>query len=523
MPTVPHHAEHPKDDSILNSPSEIGEPISMTENTHIEATQEAPIGPSDKPAASPPLLPPRPGPGISSNDTKSPIAIFAPSVLEPSISTTLNPEWTRIKRLRSEIWSQRSRVQEMRGSLRDKQDRKATADDNYIQYVRLRGHGVQFGNRTSSDEQTEIDVLFDACVTAREEYGPLEDALNAIETNLSVNEFELDRLERKFYDQPSKPQVPPMLNPGNEDVSSISPSVASTDSGSESGQQFHPLVTQYLSRLGDVDLLRERLDELLEERYMLEEEREKRARVKMKLSDENEEWLANYSHVESGLIEEYENATKEMEKLKKECIGKGLVDATGEPLSLEHLERRTFAGDLDGDAGRESSEYVKFPKLIPQPGNKVTNTLPESLLNVNEPAFISSVRVNRWILDQLRTSPMEVGLLARTFESRYGPINESEKWQSDVLQLWYRDGAQDGWLAGRASSVAITMAPRDTGSSTSSSSLETQIPPWNIAGEISRSPMFSSEDDSVRSVDNPSARKSRRPIQLVKGKEAEHS
>ncbi|KAH9206762.1 hypothetical protein DL95DRAFT_396680, partial [Leptodontidium sp. 2 PMI_412] len=284
-----------------------------------------------------------------------------------------------------------------------------------------------------------------------------------------------------------------MINPRNKDIS-FSPSVASTDSESESGQQFHPLVTQYLSKLGDVDLLRERLDELLEERYILEEEREKRARVKMKLSDENEEWLANYSDVESGLIEEYENATREMDKLKKECIDKGWVDRTGEPLSLEHLERQTFADDLDGDGGREPSEYVKFPKLIPQPGNKVTNTLPESLLDVNEPAFISSVRVNRWILDQLRTSPMEVGLLARTFESRYGPINESEKWQSDVLQLWYRDGAQDGWLAGHASSVVITMAPRDIGYSTSTSSLKTQIPPWDPTGEISQSQMFSSED-----------------------------
>lgn len=410
----------------------------------------------------------------------------------------------------------------MRGSLRDKQDRKATADDNYIQYVRLRGHGVRFGSHTSSDEQTEIDVLFNACVTAREEYGPFEDALNALETSLSVNEFELDRLERKFYDQPFKPQAPPMINPRNKDIS-FSPSVASTDSESESGQQFHPLVTQYLSKLGDVDLLRERLDELLEERYILEEEREKRARVKMKLSDENEEWLANYSDVESGLIEEYENATREMDKLKKECIDKGWVDRTGEPLSLEHLERQTFADDLDGDGGREPSEYVKFPKLIPQPGNKVTNTLPESLLDVNEPAFISSVRVNRWILDQLRTSPMEVGLLARTFESRYGPINESEKWQSDVLQLWYRDGAQDGWLAGHASSVVITMAPRDIGYSTSTSSLKTQIPPWDPTGEISQSQMFSSEDDSVHSADNPSARGARRPIQLVKGKGVENS
>ncbi|KAH7348832.1 hypothetical protein BKA65DRAFT_550897 [Rhexocercosporidium sp. MPI-PUGE-AT-0058] len=509
---LPHDAEHPKVDSIQNSPltNQGG-----AETMHTQATPKAPIVPPAQPPAFPPILPPGPGPGIPSNDTELPFTAFVPTVLKPHISTISSSDWARIKRLRSEIWGQRSRIQEMRASLREKQNRKAAADDDYIQFVRLRGHGVSFGIRASSDDQTEIDFLFNACVAAREDYGPFEDACNTLETKLSINEFELDRLESKFYDQPFQPQIHPLARHGNIESSTTSSSDASTDSESENGQQFHPLVTQYLSKLGDVDILRERLDELLEERYILEEEREKRARVEMKLSDENEEWLANYSDVESGLIEQYEKATQDMEILRKRCIDKGWVDETGEPLSLEHLERQSFVGELDGDGEPEASEYVKFPKLIPQPGSKMANTLPEPLSDECETTFSSFVRVNGWILEQLRTSPLEVGLLARTFESRYGIINEREKWQSDVLQLWYRDGTPYECLEGGASSVVSTNAPHDIGYSSSRSSLETQIPPWDPIGEASRPQMFSSDEDSVYSGQSPPTQRAPRPIRLV--------
>jgi hypothetical protein len=43
------------------------------------------------------------------------------------------------------------------------------------------------------------------------------------------------------------------------------------------------------------------------------------------------------------------------------------------------------------------------------------------------------------MLDKLRSSPLDVNLLARTFESVAGKTRD--EWQLDVLKLWYKDGA----------------------------------------------------------------------------------
>ncbi|KAL2064647.1 hypothetical protein VTL71DRAFT_3785 [Oculimacula yallundae] len=442
-----------------------------------------PIDSNHQPLFPPSTIPSETGPGFSYSSTNTASGIVSQAVGKPDIPMRLKPTWRNIKEVRAEIWGQRSKARELRGSLREKQDKKAVADDRYIQFVRLRGHGIRFSEGSHLDEQSEIQILFNSCVAAREEYGPLEDRLNMLESNLSINEFELDRLETTFYDQSQRPRPPPEMTFEIKSSSSSSSSSTTSESESEEGQAFIPLVADYLSKLGDMDILQERLDELLEERENLEEEREKRARVaelleerddqeaegkkgarmKLRLSDEDEDWLARYSVVETGMIEEYETAKREMEILRKRCVEQNLVDEiTGDPIDFEHRERRAFAEELKDNGESVASEYVRFPKLIPQPGIKLVNSIPESLIKEDaEPTIASSVRVNSWILDQLRTSAMEVGLLARTFESKHGAIKKSDKWQSDVLKLWYRDGAEEAWLKQHTSSLRRSATTQD--------------------------------------------------------------
>lgn len=43
------------------------------------------------------------------------------------------------------------------------------------------------------------------------------------------------------------------------------------------------------------------------------------------------------------------------------------------------------------------------------------------------------VRVDQWILHQLRMSVLDVKLLANTFELEHGNITDEAQWQDDVL------------------------------------------------------------------------------------------
>jgi hypothetical protein len=66
--------------------------------------------------------------------------------------------------------------------------------------------------------------------------------------------------------------------------------------------------------------------------------------------------------------------------------------------------------------------------------------------------------IDQWLLHQLRSSPLDVNFLARTFED-FGDIG-GEKWQFDVLAFWYKDGARNGESHYRVYSSGIsTQAP----------------------------------------------------------------
>ncbi|KAK0118619.1 hypothetical protein ONS96_011709 [Cadophora gregata f. sp. sojae] len=473
--------------------------------------------PNTPPRESPATLQPLrtelgPDQGLVTLDIGAPIIGPELSLIQ---SESISSDWTKIERLRTKIWGHRSRVQEARSVLRLKQQVKAVADDRYIQYVRLHGHGIIFGDHTLSDEQAEVSKLFQACEEARQEYGPLEDNCNALESDLTVLEFQLDCLERKFYDRSSQHPTSLTANYDSTHRSAKQISSSSSDSGSEEAQEYHPLVSQYLSKLGDVDIYRERLDELLEERYILEEEMEKRARVGLRLSDENEQWLANYSQVEAGLIDDLENAENEAEKLKRDCLKQNLVDEDGEPTDQEYQEKLTFAEELN-DAGRnEVSEYVKYPTLLPSPETKLAKSLPTSILFADDAAHIQSVRVNWWILEQVRRSAMEVELLARTHETYHDQITSREKWQTDVLQVWYEDGAQDDWLSARASSLVKTMAPVGTGRTSSISSEDSSSNVCKPASQQFLPRKSFSEDGSIDSRRSHPILNAPRPIHLV--------
>ncbi len=126
----------------------------------------------------------------------------------------------------------------------------------------------------------------------------------------------------------------------------------------------------------------------------------------------------------------------------------------------------TFADDDGLDSGSQTSEYSRHSVLLPTPCTDQQITSPKPS---NKPFTIAS-RINAWLLERLRDSPLDVNLLARTFEGTVG--EPSEGWQIAVLDLWYRDDTLKGWAGFRVyTSSMTTQAPRHSKRSAESSDI----------------------------------------------------
>ncbi len=170
---------------------------------------------------------------------------------------------------------------------------------------------------------------------------------------------------------------------------------------------------------------------MLEEKESLQAEALTRSRVNLSLAPSDLAWLINFPSAEEALLKELEAIEKEKEVVRKQCFEAGLVNEQGDQIDFEEQERHIFQSEASIEAGSERSGYVKFPIIIPPPAAIREPSIPETI----------NQRIDEWLLRQLRSSPLEVNLLARTFESMYGKI-EKDKWQTDVLNCWYIDSKE---------------------------------------------------------------------------------
>jgi hypothetical protein len=437
-------------------------------------------------------------------------------------------EWERIQKLRVENWSLRSQIREIRSNLRQMQRAKSDADDILFRRMTVQGLSLLHGmDNLPSTGQKTLNELLEDCQKARDAYGPLEDDCNRLEDQLSGQEFELDRLEEHFYTRPleeihvmlDKPLTPA----GVEDPQPYSRSFDEEDEEFE----YHPLVSRYLSKMGDLDLTQERLDDLLDEKRGLEEERDKRLRFGLTLDPEDQQWLENAQSAQEDLSEKIRILEKDLEVMKQDCFSRGLVDEDGEPTEFLSQEQRSFDGEEDINPRDQISEYVKYPLLLPIPGMKpryeifseprpdemsertILSSAVYTQKHINLETWNSSSRINEWLLERLRISALDVNLLARTFQDTSGVI--TERWQRAVLRLWFRDGTNrnaDGRLRVYTDSMT-TQAPAISNPSTSQikpdKTYPTKRPP--LSERFSQFSTSSLDDDEVEIVEyNPRRR-----------------
>ncbi|KAH8751871.1 hypothetical protein BGZ57DRAFT_912937 [Hyaloscypha finlandica] len=412
-------------------------------------------------------------------------------------------EWDRIQELRSSNWNLRSQIREMRNNLRELQLEKSRADD--ILFRRLTVQALGFGQGPLPHGQKTLNELMHDCQVARDDYGPLEDDCNRLEDLLNGQELELDRLEEAFYnrlpDEPSILSESPLHLAENDDSQPYSGSVEEE----EEELKYHPLVARYLSRMGDLDLLQERFDDLLDEKRILEEEGDKRLHFGLTLNVEDQQWLEN-AHIQvDELSEKIRFLEKDVEIMKQDCVSRGLVDADGEPVDFQIREQRSFDGEEDLNPLEHRSEYVKYPLLIPHPGMKPRNF--EAGPEPDEKSDFTTIRINEWLLQQLRTSALDVNLLASTFQNLSGAIDD--QWQIAVLKRWYRDDTMGQSNRTRVyTSSMTTQAPLISNSSERLKKPDRVLPGKALPfyGQRSLTSFSSLDDDEMEILDYPRRR-----------------
>lgn len=400
-----------------------------------------------RPPPPPPPPPPLDMPLVSPNHEKS--------------RSKFDAEKVYVDRQRATTFSLRSTVQQIRKVLRQRGDIKAAKDDELFQRVRGHETGARYLSSSKGSALVPLLDLISESQKARDEYGPLEDECLQLEDRLYSEESRLYKLEEIFY---SNWTVIPTGNlEGSFSVAIPQESPTPTEPQQEdfdplchvSTSKFHPLTEKFLSELGDLDLLRERYDDVMEEKEHLEEQRESRKLVKLHLGAEEHEWLKNSTEVQNRLYKEMQAKEQKVDELREECLLRNLVDQNDNPTEFQDQERQISDQEAGLDSGSQLSVYKKFSALIPRPGIKAM----EPKAKESKKAFKSDpamTRINEWLLENLRLSPLEIVLLANTFEMKEGKL--FEQWQLYVLRLWYEDTTIKASKRLRASSMN-TQAP----------------------------------------------------------------
>ena len=404
----------------------------------------------------------------------------------------------------------RLKAHERRSILR--RDRHALSDlearlQQELRNILLTSQNEKFGPLLELCEQMQ---------TLRDEFSPREDDYDILEDQLNTREFELEETAAKLL-QLLDSEDNGLL--GENDVDSVpNEDVADVERVSvERGSFQRPEVQEYLSHLGDRDIIEERLTELRHERATLVEEEKSRARFDMVLSEDGQRFLDSFDVRHQELQEALTNVENDLTRSSKRLDQTdsllfattrfdGLDDvAEFNPNEVRPLDLNSVHSAISHpDIAQSSAIQRSLTVDAPVPPNFRTDPL---LLAVNETKptfnhFVGAERksltslhhinawllnqqgimsadefLNKWLLSVLRTSLTEINRYISA-PSLQGLNIGQEGLRNLVLEWWYKDAAAGQYLKtlrlearGMSLSVSAALSTRDVQSDTMAATL----------------------------------------------------
>jgi len=296
--------------------------------------------------------------------------------------------------------------------------------------------GIETSARLEEEFQTLCGHRLTALETLEDNYGKLED-------DLIQRQVEVERWEERLFD--AGPDIKPIEALGP--VSSRAATSEDRVDASSTAADQSPELEQYLSRLGDVDLLKERLMDLRSERAQLVEEQRKRARFGLSLDEHSLEFLRNFDALHQHTMDEYTAAQTELDQLKQ-----ALPDQD-DSVGSQKAEVESLAEDVEGAQGTGMSED-SADKVDPIIATDIKELFRKS--SSEEPVRVFEGHVpggdqspidpadfiNAWLLSRLRRSTRERRIFVSCVNSKVLPHNPAHL-ENLILDTWFSDGTKD--------------------------------------------------------------------------------
>lgn len=360
-------------------------------------------------------------------------------------SMRLEEEWKRLRFLRANVVRLRAELRNKRKDLQEKQLGKDIADGRFMKFLRETPLGmISTLNSPHTPLFTDhvLETYYAEMQSARDECGPLQYEYNVLEDRLDDEEFELAKIEGRLYKtkahdflfQETGFPVPELPPPPPESLRGLS-----------SEPEYHPLYADYLSRLGDLDLAREKLQSMVQEREDIFSLHGSRAHLGIEFNGEDQEFLSQFPDLEVSVKREIAEIEEDVERCRLNCIANGIAiteggagnscEDEGSPQSIPPADDDIIL--QEAPVRGADTQISMYPKLLPK---SVEGKTKLSVLITDFAEGNKSDRINRWILHQLQISPLEVELLVRV-SLQVLHLLDFYEWQKWVLKYWYQDAA----------------------------------------------------------------------------------
>ncbi|KAI9723286.1 MAG: hypothetical protein M1812_001169 [Candelaria pacifica] len=323
-----------------------------------------------------------------------------------------------IAKLRGQLIRKRLKVREKRVELRREQAKASQLDANYTKILSA------FMGQGARTDPAPLYVAYEGCRKARDTVGPLEDDYNQLEDSLIDLEDALDERENKFY------KDYPAISVGSNDSFSAASSlyVPTTASGSLAEGDEPVQNEKYLAKVGEANLMRERLEGLLLERAQYMEESRIRSPYGIPLEASSEIFLRDFDEIYAKALQDFHGLEDQVQELKRTSP----IEST---ISTRSASDGEILPPLKGPTLSTKGNRRRLSELFP-------NSKPEYLGEF----ATRRARINAWLLHILQRSPLDADLHRTILRQTIlgNDAMDDNKWAELLLKTWPLDDAAMG-------------------------------------------------------------------------------
>jgi hypothetical protein len=383
-----------------------------------------------------------------------------------------------ISNMRMAVLETRIKANEVRTQLRREREALDTQDACFIQELRK-----VLAGRPNKDLE-HILQMSDELQRSRDAFYPLEDDYNKLEERLDAEDFELQEAEKKVYTELESARTS-FVDNGDHPFGFQQKDV-DLDQASLQDVGQDPAYNEYLSRVGDMGIVQERLQELRLERMHLVEEERVRARVGLPLDYDSIKFLETFDQRHEELRRQHAVMQEELNRMRGALAATSPVLFQSFQFNEEPYSASLGAGTMQqvpetsfvinsSDLGTASTGPPPSPRDALRAAQYPRSEPPDPLLLPDDdasPAFstedgtgrgvVSTVTfINEWLLNRLRRSTLEVWRFKSALDLEILGLDQNQL--SDlVVQWWSKDEKAGGFLQrerAKAKSFSLTSGP----------------------------------------------------------------